>query len=121
VGINGYQLYLTPNRVGEAGSTYFGSNVQLKILKHEQELQTIGKLVGIKELRNAIPKHCFKPSIRNSLLWICHDIILAITLASLAYRFIPQVETPILRYATWAAYGWLEGLVFTGIWVCQVL
>ena len=85
-----------------------------------QELQTVGKLVGIKELKATIPVHCFNSSIKKSLLWIFHDVLLAITIASLASWFIPQVQNPILRYASWAVYGWLEGLVFTGLWVCQL-
>jgi omega-6 fatty acid desaturase (delta-12 desaturase) len=73
--------------------------------------------VGIKELKSSIPPHCFKPSPTRSLLWLLHDISLAILISVVAGQSIPQVESSILRCALWASYGWIQGLLFTGIWV----
>lgn len=34
-----------------------------------------------------------------------------------AYEWIPMLEYPGLRYLAWAGYGYLQGLIWTGLWV----
>ena len=38
-----------------------------------------------------------------------------------AFNFIPLVQNPLIRYSVWALYGWVQGLVMTGIWVSLVI
>ncbi|TGO51453.1 hypothetical protein BCON_0161g00260 [Botryotinia convoluta] len=80
-------------------------------------LQNAPAHVGVKELKNSIPLHCFKPSPKRSLLWLLHDVFLAALLSIVAGHYIPQIEGSMLRWVLWAFYGWLQGLIFTGIWV----
>ena len=37
-----------------------------------------------------------------------------------AFNFIPLIQNPLIRYSVWALYGWVQGLVMTGIWVSLV-
>ena len=37
-----------------------------------------------------------------------------------AFKFVPLIENPLLRYGTWALYGWLQGLAMTGVWVSRI-
>lgn len=73
--------------------------------------------MGIKELKDAIPPHCFNPSYRLSLWYLFRDLLLAATGGILALTFIPQIENYWLRCITWAVYGYVEGLFFVGLWI----
>jgi len=73
--------------------------------------------VTIQDLRKAIPDHCFESSYINSFWYLFRDLVIAFSTAALAYYFIPQITTPAIRYIAWAAYGFIQGLTFTGIWV----
>ncbi|EDO00964.1 hypothetical protein SS1G_03438 [Sclerotinia sclerotiorum 1980 UF-70] len=90
---------------------------------HPADLVGSGKLqnapnhVGIKDLKNAIPAHCFKPSPLKSLFWLLHDVALAMLIGYFAACYIPLVETSVIRYVLWILYACAQGIVFTGIWV----
>lgn len=73
--------------------------------------------VTIRDLRNAIPDHCFKPSTLRSFKHVAIHSTLASALAFVAYTCIPAVPFAPLRWALWAAYAYVQGLVFTGIWI----
>ena len=45
------------------------------------------------------------------------DLLLAVVLVGAAFICIPQIPHKGLRYAAWALYGYVQGLVMTGIWV----
>ena len=80
-------------------------------------LKQITPVIGIAELREAIPEYCFRPSYRKSLWYLFRDLALAIILMRVAYVSIPLLEAGVLRYVAWASYGYLQGLVCTGLWV----
>ncbi|MCJ1463068.1 hypothetical protein MMC07_001673 [Pseudocyphellaria aurata] len=89
-------------------------------VSHPAELVIAGEVnqhVGIKELRNAIPARCFKPSYRASLGYLFRDLVVAVALMYTAFVHIPQIETLPLRYVAWGLYGCIEGLFFVGLWV----
>lgn len=69
------------------------------------------------QIRKAIPDHCFQPSTLRSGSHIVFDLALSGTLGYLAYTYIPGVQSTLLRYALWATYGYVQGLVGTGIWI----
>lgn len=79
--------------------------------------QVLDSKVGVQQLREGIPAHCFKSSYRTSLYYLFRDLALASTLAYAALRFLPKVPNFPLRYISWAVYGYLQGLVLTGVWV----
>lgn len=73
--------------------------------------------VSLQRLREAIPTKCFRPSAVRSALHVVADVVCAGALAALALQYIPQYEFWPLRYLLWAVYGYIQGLVFTGIWI----
>ncbi|KAK6063289.1 fatty acid desaturase [Seiridium cupressi] len=107
------------------------SSTSLSSMSSMDEKPSHGKLVDtygnefaipdytIKDIHNAIPKHCFERSAVKGLAYVFRDIVL---LGSTFYIFnnyvtpenIPQ--TPI-RAALWGLYTIMQGLFATGIWV----
>ena len=45
------------------------------------------------------------------------DIAMAAGVMVMGHSFIPKIEHLPLRSLAWLAYGYLEGLIMTGIWV----
>lgn len=70
----------------------------------------------IQTIRNTIPKHCFQPSNVRSLAYVFRDLTLIATLFYLGL-YIPSVETLALRWALWMAYGAVQGMICTGLWI----
>ena len=73
----------------------------------------------IKEIRDAIPKHCFERSAARGLYYVARDVV---SLATTFYIFntycTPEyVSSPPLRTALWALYTFVQGLFGTGLWV----
>ncbi|CCI41531.1 unnamed protein product [Albugo candida] len=70
----------------------------------------------IKEIRTAIPPHCFERSLPVSLfhlaknLFICGGLLCGAT-------YIDQVPVMVLRWALWSLYWFFQGSYMTGIWV----
>jgi omega-6 fatty acid desaturase (delta-12 desaturase) len=71
----------------------------------------------MKEIYDAIPPHCFKPSTLRSMAYVVRDFFYLSTLVYLAVTYIPLLPNPYLRFAAWAAYTTVQGFVFTGIWI----
>lgn len=71
----------------------------------------------MKEIHDAIPAHCFKPSILRSMAYVVRDYFYLSTLIYLAVTYIPLLPNPYLRFAAWIAYTTVQGFVFTGIWI----
>ncbi|KAI0545112.1 fatty acid desaturase-domain-containing protein [Xylaria curta] len=73
----------------------------------------------IKDIRDAIPKHCFERSAATSLYYVARDIA---SLAGTFYLFHTYVtpenipSTP-ARALLWALYTFVQGLFGTGMWV----
>ncbi|KAJ5117154.1 hypothetical protein N7448_004099 [Penicillium atrosanguineum] len=80
----------------------------------------LNKEVSVQELRNAIPDYCFQPSLFWSFFYLARDLTYsAILLGSLYYllhtEFVSQ--STIAYYAVVNAYGFTQGVVWTGLWV----
>ena len=71
----------------------------------------------IQALRDAIPSHCWKPQYRWAVWYIVRDVAMAVTGVMLALRYIPLINNTFVRCCAWLLYGYVEGLVMTGIWV----
>lgn len=71
----------------------------------------------MKEIHDAIPAHCFKPSIIRSMAYVVRDFFYTSVLIYLATTYIPLLPNPYLRFLAWAAYTTVQGFVFTGIWI----
>lgn len=74
----------------------------------------------MKDIRDAIPKHCFNRSTLRGLSYVARDFVL---LASNFYLFnnhiIPALseQHPVVRGVAWGVYTFFQGLFGTGIWV----
>ncbi|KAH8801493.1 fatty acid desaturase-domain-containing protein [Xylogone sp. PMI_703] len=71
----------------------------------------------MKQIHDAIPPHCFKPSTLRSMAYVVRDYFYVSVLIYVAVTFIPLVPHPALRFLAWGLYTFLQGLVFTGIWI----
>lgn len=77
------------------------------------------KVVTIDDLKRAIPAHCFNRSYSKSLFYLFRDFIAVAIFGSVAWYFIPHIQYTPARYVAWIAYGYVQGLVFTGLWVAR--
>ncbi|KAL2189138.1 bifunctional D12/D15 fatty acid desaturase [Thermothelomyces heterothallicus CBS 203.75] len=71
----------------------------------------------IQTIRDAIPAHCFVPSTWRSLGYVVRDVTMAAALGWAAFTYIPQLESFGWRTVAWMVYGYVQGLVCTGIWI----
>ncbi|KAJ5717967.1 hypothetical protein N7488_003613 [Penicillium malachiteum] len=81
---------------------------------------SIDKEVSIQELRNAIPAYCFEPSLFWSTFYLIRDLLYSgILLGALHYLLQAQFvqDSPIAYYAVVNAYGFAQGVVWTGLWI----
>ncbi|KAK8147524.1 Oleate hydroxylase fah12 [Beauveria asiatica] len=73
----------------------------------------------IKDIRDAIPKHCYERSALKGYLYILRDIIYLSTTFAVFYNFVTPEYIPNVyaRGALWGVYTVLQGLFGTGLWV----
>ena len=73
----------------------------------------------IKDIRDAIPKHCFERSAARGLYYVARDLVsLAATFVVFHKYCTPElVPSYPLRFALWSLYTVLQGLFGTGLWV----
>ncbi|KAL8677700.1 MAG: hypothetical protein Q9186_005913 [Xanthomendoza sp. 1 TL-2023] len=73
----------------------------------------------IKEIRQAIPPHCFERSALRGYSYIARDVLLLASTFTIWHNYVtPQtVPSTLLRLALWSVYGFLQGLFATGLWV----
>eukprot|EP01133_Synstelium_polycarpum_P015956 gene15956-18970_t len=70
----------------------------------------------IKEIRDAIPPHCFERDTLRSLSYVAHDFFFIAVLAFLA-TYIDTFSSFPVRAVLWIAYWIAQGIVGTGVWV----
>ncbi|KAI0346215.1 hypothetical protein BDW22DRAFT_1342467 [Trametopsis cervina] len=83
----------------------------------------------VQEIRDAIPSKYFERSTATSFRYLAQDIVMATCLGVAASHIDPwfraqasssasaMVFLQVAKWATWAAYWWFQGLVFTGMWI----
>lgn len=82
-----------------------------------QKLSVERSFPDINTLRKAIPKKCFESSATISLAYLVRDVILIGAFGWAAATFIPRIDDFSLRTAAWIAYGFIQGLICTGLWI----
>jgi len=74
----------------------------------------------IKQIRDAIPAHCYKSSTLRSLSYVARDLVLVSSnFYAFKFHIIPALAEchPAARFAAWGVYSFLQGLFATGLWV----
>lgn len=79
---------------------------------------------GVRELRAAVPEHCFERSLAMSSLYLAVDLAVVAVLFGLARLLDTHVteanvgaSAPYVSAALWVAYWIAQGCVMTGVWV----
>ncbi|KAG5463568.1 MAG: fatty acid desaturase-domain-containing protein, partial [Olpidium bornovanus] len=73
----------------------------------------------IKDIRDAIPKHCFERSPVRGFSYIARDVACIVAVFAVFHNFATPETVPsyLLRCGLWALYTFLQGLFGTGLWV----
>jgi omega-6 fatty acid desaturase (delta-12 desaturase) len=73
----------------------------------------------IKQIRDAIPAHCFERSAIRGLGYVFRDMLLLATTFYLTNTYVTPEYVPnvYVRGALWGVYTFLQGLFGTGLWV----
>nr|ACQ42234.1 bifunctional oleate 12-hydroxylase:desaturase [Physaria fendleri] len=71
----------------------------------------------VKDLKKAIPQHCFKRSIPRSFSYLLTDITLVSCFYYVATNYFSLLPQPLSTYLAWPLYWVCQGCVLTGIWV----
>ncbi|KAI0891058.1 fatty acid desaturase-domain-containing protein [Annulohypoxylon nitens] len=73
----------------------------------------------IKDIHDAIPKHCFERSAVKGLYYVFRDIVQLATVFYLFHTYLTPENVPYTpaRVALWGLYTFIQGLSGTGIWV----
>jgi hypothetical protein len=69
----------------------------------------------MKDIHDAIPRHCFQPHTVLSMAYVARDIVLTLILIYVA-TYIPSTDNLPIEVLTWALYAFFQGLIFTGLW-----
>ncbi|EWC43405.1 hypothetical protein DRE_07652 [Drechslerella stenobrocha 248] len=73
---------------------------------------------AIKDIFDAIPKHCYQRSALRSLGYVLRDLVLlTVTFVAFNNHIIPAMPNVYARGVAWAVYSVLQGLFGTGLWV----
>jgi len=96
----------------------------VELLAVKQRIPTEKPPFTIKDIRQAIPEHCFKRSYITSFRYLLVDLTVVAFLFYIT-NFIESGVTdhafgrwaPVLRSALWVAYWIVQGSVMTGLWV----
>jgi len=72
----------------------------------------------IKQLRDAVPAHCFERSLARSSMHLAGDLAMIAVMAVAIHTMDGLSWLPFpMRAVAWAAYWWFQGAVMTGVWV----
>lgn len=69
----------------------------------------------MKEIRDAIPAHCFERDTLRSLSYVLRDLAFVAILLAIGTQ-IPLLQFKPLRVVAWAVYAFCQALVCTGLW-----
>uniref|UniRef100_A0A0D9XJ08 Fatty acid desaturase domain-containing protein n=1 Tax=Leersia perrieri TaxID=77586 RepID=A0A0D9XJ08_9ORYZ len=68
------------------------------------------------DIRKAIPRHCFRPSVVKSFSYLVHDLSITTCLLYFAVVGIPALPS-ILRFIAWPLYWASQGCILFAVWV----
>lgn len=71
----------------------------------------------IKDILSAIPAHCYERRAAESLYYVARDIACMVAVGYAGNTYIPLLPNQAVRFAAWAGYCIVQGMLGTGIWV----
>ena len=73
----------------------------------------------IKDIRSAIPAHCFERSGATGLCYVARDVVCLAATFYFFHNYVTPDAVPstVVRGGLWAAYTFVQGLFATGLWV----
>ncbi|KAK3339977.1 fatty acid desaturase-domain-containing protein [Lasiosphaeria hispida] len=71
----------------------------------------------IQTIRDAIPAHCFEQSYARSFGYLARDLTIIGLTGWAGLTYIPQIQDTLWRTVAWIAYGYIQGLFCTGLWI----
>ncbi len=73
----------------------------------------------IKQIRDAIPAHCFRRSATTGLYYVIRDVALLAATFHIFHNYVmPEIiSSKFVRAGLWAVYTFLQGLFGTGLWI----
>ena len=73
----------------------------------------------IKQIRDAIPPHCFERSGARGLAYVARDVVYLATTFYIFHNYVTpeNISSTSVRAGLWALYTVLQGLFATGVWV----
>ena len=73
----------------------------------------------IKQIRDAIPAHCFQRSAATGLYYVARDLTVLAAIFYVFHNYVTPENVPSMpvRTALWALYTVVQGLFGTGLWV----
>ncbi|KAH7129463.1 bifunctional D12/D15 fatty acid desaturase [Dactylonectria estremocensis] len=93
------------------------STTATMVVEKPQLTLTEPSFPDIKSIKDAIPAHCFQPSLVTSYYYVFRDLAMVSALVWAALTYLPGIQDPVVRTAAWMVYGFVQGLVCTGIWI----
>ncbi|KAJ3963185.1 hypothetical protein N0V92_000009 [Colletotrichum tropicale] len=87
------------------------------VVEKPQQKTSEPEYPDIQTIRDTIPAHCFEPSLWTSFYYVFRDYSMVAALVWAALTYIPAIQDPIVRGAAWMIYGFVQGLVCTGVWI----
>ncbi|TMW62620.1 hypothetical protein Poli38472_005238 [Pythium oligandrum] len=74
---------------------------------------------SVKELRAAVPKHCFERSLTTSLYYLVKSIVICAVLFVVGAKFQASeyASSPLAQVVFWPTYWFLQGSHLTGLWI----
>jgi omega-6 fatty acid desaturase (delta-12 desaturase) len=72
----------------------------------------------LKQIRDAVPAHCFERSTFWSSFYLARDVAMALVMLLVVAPWIDTVSSVALRVVLWTAFAVLQGVILTGVWVC---
>lgn len=107
------------------------SSTSLSSMASDAEKENRGKMIDtygnefklpdytIKQIRDAIPAHCFERSAARSLSYVARDLAALASIFYVFHNFVTPENVPStpLRVVLWGLYTIVQGMFGTGIWV----
>ena len=74
-------------------------------------------LPTLKEIKDAVPSHCFEHSYSMAMYELCRDLTVVATFLAVALCTLRTSDLRAVDYFGWAMYAYWQGSAITGLWV----